>query len=93
MSSKSTAVLKDLIVHDPITENQIAAYNAWDEGENLVLAGSAGTGKTFIALYLALEAMLEKSTPYDNIVLFRSIVPTRDIGYLPGTLAEKIAPY
>ena len=55
--------------------------------------GPAGTGKTFSALYLALETILEKTTQYDNIVLFHSIVPTRDIGYLPGSLAEKIAPY
>ena len=93
MSSKSKATLNDLITHEPITENQKRAYDCWDEGENLVLAGSAGTGKTFIALYLALETILEKTTPYDNIVLYRSIVPTRDIGYLPGSLAEKIAPY
>ena len=60
MSSKSTANLSDLVVHEPITENQTVAYDSWDEGDNLVLAGSAGTGKTFVALYLALEAVLEK---------------------------------
>ena len=93
MSSKSKATLNDLITHEPITENQRKAYDSWDDGENLVLAGSAGTGKTFIALYLALETMLEKTTPQDKIIIFRSVVPTRDIGYLPGTLAEKMAPY
>ena len=93
MTSKSKATLNDLIIHEPITQNQVKAYEAWDEGENLVLAGSAGTGKTFIALYLALEAILEKSSPHDKIIIFRSVVPTRDIGYLPGSLAEKTAPY
>ena len=93
MTSKSKATLNDLVVHDPITENQIKAYEAWDDGDNLVLAGSAGTGKTFVAIYLALETILEKTNPQDNIVIFRSVVPTRDIGYLPGSLAEKMAPY
>ena len=93
MTSKSKATLNDLVVHDPITENQVKAYEAWDDGDNLVLAGSAGTGKTFVAIYLALETILEKTNPQDNIVIFRSVVPTRDIGYLPGSLAEKMAPY
>jgi predicted ribonuclease YlaK len=93
MTSKSKATLNDLVVHEPITENQIKAYEAWDDGDNLVLAGSAGTGKTFVAIYLALETILEKTNPQDNIVIFRSVVPTRDIGYLPGSLAEKMAPY
>lgn len=92
MSSKSTANLNDLVVHEPITENQTIAYDSWDEGDNLVLAGSAGTGKTFVALYLALEAVLEKG-PYHKVILVRSVVPTRDIGYLPGSLEEKQAPY
>ena len=93
MTSKSKATLSDLVVHEPITENQVKAYEAWDDGDNLVLAGSAGTGKTFIALYLALETILEKTNPQDKIIIFRSVVPTRDIGYLPGSLAEKMAPY
>ena len=57
MSSKSKATLNDLITHEPITENQRKAYDSWDDGENLVLAGSAGTGKTFIGLFLALKAI------------------------------------
>ena len=61
--NKSTATIRDLVVHEPITENQTKAYEAWDDGDNIILAGSAGTGKTFIALYLALEAVLEKETP------------------------------
>jgi phosphate starvation-inducible protein PhoH and related proteins len=93
MTSKSKATLSDLVVHEPITENQVKAYEAWDDGDNLVLAGSAGTGKTFVAIYLALESILEKTNPQDKIIIFRSVVPTRDIGYLPGSLAEKMAPY
>ena len=62
---------------------------AYDSGDSLVLAGSAGTGKTFVALSLALEDVLDKEVPYDKCVIVRSIVPTRDIGYLPGDEEEK----
>jgi predicted ribonuclease YlaK len=93
MTNKSTVSASDLLVHEPITANQVKAYTSWDEGDNLVLAGSAGTGKTFVALYLALEAVLEKGNEYRKIILVRSVVPTRDIGYLPGSLEEKTAPY
>jgi len=91
--NKSTATIRDLVVHEPITENQTKAYEAWDDGDNIILAGSAGTGKTFIALYLALEAVLEKATPYKKIISVRSVVPTRDMGFLPGTMEEKKGPY
>ena len=73
----------------PVTDNQRKAVEAYDSGDSLVLAGSAGTGKTFIALSLALEDVLDKEVPYDKCVIVRSIVPTRDIGYLPGDEEEK----
>jgi len=82
---------EDLLEFDPITENQKIAFDLWNEGENLVLAGSAGTGKTFIALYLALEKMLERSTEFDKIIIIRSVVAVREIGYLPGKLEDKIS--
>jgi len=82
---------EDLLEFDPITDNQKTAFDLWEEGENLILAGSAGTGKTFIALYLALEKMLERSTEYDKIIIVRSIVAVREVGYLPGKLDDKIA--
>lgn len=82
---------EDLLEFDPITENQKIAFDLWKEGENLVLAGSAGTGKTFIALYLALEKMLERSTEFDKIIIIRSVVAVREIGYLPGKLEDKIS--
>lgn len=55
--------------------------------------GSAGSGKTFIALYLALEQVLDKNTPYNRVVIVRSAVPTRDMGFMPGTKEEKEEPY
>jgi len=88
-SNRAKAYYDDLFEFEPQTENQKRAYNAWDEGDNLVLSGTAGTGKTFVALYLALESMLEKGTPYDKVIIVRSVVPTRDVGFLPGSVEEK----
>jgi len=84
-----TVKLDDLMEFEPITINQKTAFDAYDEGDNLVLAGSAGTGKTFIAMYMALEDLLDPNTFYRKIVIIRSAVPTRDIGFLPGTAEEK----
>jgi phosphate starvation-inducible protein PhoH and related proteins len=81
--------LEDLAEVSPLTENQKIAFKSYEKGNSLVLAGSAGTGKTFIALSLALEDVLDKDTVYDKVVVVRSIVPTRDIGFLPGTEEEK----
>ena len=87
--SKATVKHDDLYECVPETENQQKAFDAWDDGDNLVLAGSAGTGKTFVALYLALESVLERETPYNKVIIVGSVVPTRDMGYLPGTVEEK----
>ena len=81
--------LDDMEEVQPVTDNQRKAFEAYDSGDSLVLAGSAGTGKTFIGLSLALEDVLDKETWYDKVVIVRSIVPTRDIGYLPGDEEEK----
>lgn len=86
---RSTVKPDDLYQYDPITTNQNVAYTAWNDGDHLALVGSAGTGKTFIAMYLALKDILDKDTPYDCMTIFRSVVPTRDMGYLPGSLEEK----
>ena len=60
---------QDLYQFDPITKNQEKTFELWDDGENLVLMGSAGTGKTFVALYLALDEMLQRETSYDKIIV------------------------
>jgi len=88
-----TVRIDDLRTFEPITVNQEAAYGEWDDGNNLILAGSAGTGKTFIALYLALEEVLDPSKPQDKLVIIRSMVPTRDMGFLPGSMEEKQEAY
>lgn len=82
--------LDQLITIDPITKNQEKVWNSWKEGDNLALLGTAGTGKTFIALYLALEEVMDKSSPFEKVQIIRSVVPTREVGYLPGTLEDKL---
>jgi predicted ribonuclease YlaK len=81
--------LEDLAQVEPLTENQVKAFKAYENEYSLVLAGSAGTGKTFMALLMALEDVLDRETPYEKLVIVRSIVPTRDIGFLPGNEDEK----
>lgn len=83
----------ELEVYKPITVNQNKAFEAWDEGYNLVLSGSAGTGKTFLALYFAFKELFDNSDKYHKVMILRSLVPTRDSGHLPGTKAEKEEPY
>ena len=78
---------------DPITKNLEKTFELWDDGENLVLMGSAGTGKTFVALYLALDEMLQRETSYDKIIVVRSVVAVREVGFLPGKLEEKTAAF
>lgn len=92
-NNSMTVRLDDLLQFEPVTNNQEIAYKAWDEGDNLVLSGSAGTGKTFIGMYLALEDILDKDTEYDKLFIIRSMVPTRDMGYLPGSKEEKEQAY
>ena len=68
----------------PLTDNQKTAFEQHELGKNLLLHGAAGTGKTFITLYLALQQVLDENSPYDKIYIVRSLVPTREIGFLPG---------
>ena len=78
---------------NPLTPNQELVFEKYAEGQNLLLHGAAGTGKTFITLYLALQEVLDESTPYDKIYIVRSLVPTREIGFLPGDHEDKSALY
>ncbi len=85
----STVRREHLIDFEPITTNQSIALDSWNKGKNLILSGSPGTGKTFLAFYFALKEVLIKTTEFDKVVVIRSIVPTRDIGFLPGDESEK----
>lgn len=77
----------------PLTPNQEKAFNAYKTGYHLMLHGFAGTGKTFCALYLALNEILTNDSVYNKIIIVRSVVPSRDMGFLPGSMKEKIAVY
>lgn len=90
-SIDSSFVLKKI---NPLTNCQKDVFDAFDENYNLVLCGSAGTGKTYISIYLALNEIIKniKKTP-TKIMIIRSTVSSRDLGFLPGTLKEKMAVY
>lgn len=91
--AQSTALFSvdKLLTVKPMTANQQKAFDAFSEGYNLVLSGNAGTGKSFLALYLALKSLLLKKC--EKVVIFRSTVPTRNQGFLKGDLSEKQAPF
>jgi predicted ribonuclease YlaK len=85
--------LDHLEVIQPKTHNQQITFDEYHKDQNLVLHGIAGTGKTHISLYLALQEVLDKASIYDDIFIVRSVVPTRDMGFLPGNESEKVAIY
>ena len=77
----------------PLTENQEKLFNDYKKGKNIFAYGAAGTGKTFIVLYNALKEVLNERTPYEKIYIVRSLVSTREIGFLPGDHEDKSALY
>jgi len=78
-----------LLEIDPLTDNQSKLYDSFDDDKNIVAYGAAGTGKTFITFYNALRDVLDENTPYEKIYIVRSLVATREIGFLPGTHEDK----
>ena len=74
-----------------VTDNQKLAFQDYKAGKNLFLYGAAGTGKTFITLYMALQEVLRNESKYDCVYIVRSAVPTREIGFLPGDEEDKTA--
>ena len=82
----STTYLLDI---EPITENQKRFFESYSQNKHIVAYGTAGTGKTFISLYNALSDVLDETTPYEKIYLVRSLVSTREIGFLPGDHEDK----
>ena len=68
---------------EPLTENQKLLYKSYESSQNIVAYGCAGTGKTFITLYNALQDVLDERSPYEKIYIVRSLVATREIGFLP----------
>ena len=84
---------KDLARFDPITDTQNSFWQKYKRKDALLLHGSAGTGKTFIAMYKALEEVMAKGGRYSKLIIIRSAVPSREIGHLPGDYGEKIDVY
>ena len=74
---------------EPLTENQKKLFNTYADDKNVVAYGAAGTGKTFITLYNALQDVLDENTPFEKIYIVRSLVATREIGFLPGDHEDK----
>ena len=86
----NTDMLRDI---EPLTNNQKLLFNAYAENKNIVAYGCAGTGKTFITLYNAIKDVLSPTTPYEKIYIVRSLVATREIGFLPGDHEDKSTLY
>ena len=78
-----------LIDIKPLTPTQEKVFDAWQNNKHLFLFGAAGTGKSFITMYLALRDILNEHTPYKKLYIVRSLVPTREIGFLPGDHEDK----
>jgi len=78
-----------LVDIEPITDNQKALFDSYKAGKHIIAYGSAGTGKTFVTLYNALKDVLDEKTPYEKIYIVRSLVSTREIGFLPGDHEDK----
>jgi len=86
--------IDDLKTFDPLTDNQRLFFDAYKRGDYFVaLHGVAGPGKTFCALYKALEEVMDKSNPFKKIIVVRSAVQSREIGHLPGDVHEKMEIY
>lgn len=86
---KNNLVLRDI---NPLTDNQRVMFQEYDSGYNLFVHGYAGTGKSFLSLFLALDE-IEETGDYDGVILIRSVVPSRDMGFLPGSIKEKSRVY
>jgi len=89
MKRKKPLSSEYLVEIDPLTDNQKRLFDSYKEGKHLVAYGCAGTGKTFISLYNAINEVLNERSPFERIYLVRSLVATREIGFLPGTYDDK----
>jgi phosphate starvation-inducible protein PhoH len=89
MKRKKPLSSEYLVDIEPLTDNQRKLFDSYKDQKHLVAYGCAGTGKTFITLYNALKEVLDERTPFDKIYLVRSLVATREIGFLPGSYEDK----
>ena len=93
MAKQKDITYNQLSTIKPVTDSQKIVFESWKKGLNQFLFGCAGTGKTFVSLYLALQDVLKNDTPYDKVIVVRSLIPTREIGFLPGDEEDKAALY
>ena len=93
MAKNKDITYNQLSTIKPVTDSQKIVFDSWKGGLNQFLYGCAGTGKTFVSLYLALQEVLKHETPYDKVIVVRSLIPTREIGFLPGDEEDKAALY
>jgi phosphate starvation-inducible protein PhoH len=93
VTNKLKIRLDDMDTIQPLTENQRRFFEIYENSQIMLLHGVAGTGKSYIALYRALEEVLDKNNFYNQVVIVRSAVPSREIGHLPGDEKEKTEVY
>ena len=80
--------LDHLKTFDPLTDNQKMTFESYRTGQHLLLIGTAGTGKSFLSMFLGMKDIMENKN-HKKIMIVRSVVPTRDMGFLPGNNKEK----
>ena len=91
---RKTPLSADYLVNiEPITDNQKKLFDSYANKKHIIAYGCAGTGKTFITLFNALKEVLDENTPYEKIYIVRSLVSTREIGFLPGDHEDKSSYY
>ena len=90
--NQSKFSLRDVTREYNLTDKQQQVIQSYDEGNNLILHGLAGTGKTWLACYLGIDDVISGGN-YNKVILFRSVVPTRDMGVLPGSVKQKAQIY
>ena len=93
MSKKLEITNKNMVAIKPATDNQKLVFESWKTGTSQFLYGAAGTGKTFISLYNGLREALDNTSKIDKVIIVRSLIPTREIGFLPGDEDDKSALY
>ena len=93
MKRKKPINVDSVLNIEPLTDNQETLFNSYKADKNIVAYGCAGTGKTFITLYNALKDVLDERSPYEKIYIVRSLVATREIGFLPGDHEDKSSLY
>jgi len=91
--NKKSFHVKDLTSIQPKSQAQRDLFEAWNTYDHLVLNGSAGCGKTFLAMYLGLREVLNEDTNQDKLIIVRTAVPVRNVGFMPGDLKSKSEVY